>query len=206
MISSDFLVGVVTLYSSASDAFTDEHRRLIETVAQHSAAVLRRAAAYEEPRTTDALTQLPYFGGLSTRTSKLDVGAAIASESLILWVDVVGLNQINISQGRSAGNAALCRTARCIQAELKEGDLLFRYQSDEFIAVLNSADLEAASALANRLNKRLQEPELAGTGQRPLSVDVTIKCITLPADVNALKDSLATAKDLPLVVQQARVH
>ena len=50
IISNDSLVGVLTLYSSESEYFTDEHRRLIETVAQHSAAVFKRAATRSTSR------------------------------------------------------------------------------------------------------------------------------------------------------------
>src|SRR5438552_8271561 len=59
IVSSDALVGVLTLYSSQAEHFTDEHRRLIETVTQYSAAALKRTATNDEPKTFDALTQLP---------------------------------------------------------------------------------------------------------------------------------------------------
>jgi len=198
IISTDSLVGVLTLYSSESEYFTDEHRRLIETVAQHSAAVFKRAASQEEPRTTDPLTQLPYFARVVTRGDKTELGGLIRAESLILWIDIVDLKQINVSQGRAIGNAALCRAARCIQSQMQPVDSLFRYQSDEFIAVLNSTDMHGALSLASRLRAKLQEPEPVGTTHQPLSIDVTVRCIKLPADVNTLSASLATATDLPL--------
>jgi diguanylate cyclase (GGDEF)-like protein/putative nucleotidyltransferase with HDIG domain len=201
IISNDSLVGVLTLYSSESDHFTDEHRRLIETVAQHSAAVFKRVASQEEPRTTDQLTQLPYFV-----RDKTKLGGLIRAESLILWIDIVGLKQINISRSRAAGNAALCRTARCIQSEIQPVDSLFRYQSDEFIAVLNSTDMLGALSLAARLREKLQQPEPAGSTQQPLSIDVTVRCIKLPADVSSLSASLASATDLPLQTRDSRVH
>src|SRR5439155_1051696 len=194
-------VGVLTLYSSQAEHFTDEHRRLIETVTQYSAAALKRTATNDEPKTFDALTQLPFF---SVGTSRKSEGIGlIRTESLILWIDIVSLKQINASYGRSAGNTVLCRTAHLVQAELQEGDSLFRYRSDEFIAILNSVDLKGAQALAGRISAKLQEPDFSTTSK---PIDLTIKCVSVPKDAGNLNEILAAAKDISPATYDSHVH
>jgi putative nucleotidyltransferase with HDIG domain len=46
IISEHMLVGVLTLYSSNGDAFSEEHQRVIETVAQCSASSINRARSH----------------------------------------------------------------------------------------------------------------------------------------------------------------
>jgi diguanylate cyclase (GGDEF)-like protein/putative nucleotidyltransferase with HDIG domain len=206
MVLNDALVGVITLYSSNSEHFTEEHRRLIEAVAQQSAAALRRAASGEEPGANDSLTQLPYFSSVVTKNGAATLGGLLRAESLILWIDIIGLKEINIAHGRAAGNEALCRTARCIQTELQPSDSLFRFENDEFIAILNSTDMAGALALASRLRMKVQDPEFSMKDSRPLAIHLSVKCISVPTDVTTLTETLATAKDIPSATVGSRVH
>jgi len=206
IVSNDSLIGVLTLYSSRSDHFTDEHRRLIESVAQHSAATLKRAVGQEEPLASDPLTQLPYFSGVIARSNHSELGGLFRAESLILWIDIVGLKHINASHGRAAGNAALCSTARHIQSELQQADFLFRHESDEFIAILNSTDMNGALALASRVSAKLQEPQFRTRSSRSVAIDVTVKCIAAPADVSTLGKTLAATEDSQLANHHSGVH
>ena len=121
---------------------------------------------------------------------------------MLLWIDIVALTQINLAHGRAAGNAVLSRTARCIQSELEAVDTLFRYESDEFVVVLNSTDMAGARRLAQRISRSLREPDLA----RRLSVYVTVKCVNLPADMGNLSEALAATNELTVDTRDSRIH
>jgi diguanylate cyclase (GGDEF)-like protein/putative nucleotidyltransferase with HDIG domain len=198
LVASDTLVGVLTLYSSQQEYFSDEHRRVIETVAQHSAAALKRASNNDEAKTFDAVTKLPYF------SSGIGLPGNFGRNALIVWIDIVGLNKINLAHGRSAGNSTLCKTARCIQSELQSSETLFRYGSDEFIVVLNTSNMDRASILASQIGARLREQDFTSTsvGSR---FAVTVKCFTAPLDATDLSSQLATAKDIS-PISDAHVH
>jgi len=206
IISNDLLVGVITLYSSQPEHFTEEHRKLIETVAQHSASALKQAVAHDGPRATDPLTELPYFSGVGESGSESSVRSLLRPGALIVWIDIVGLKQINLAHGRSAGNAALCQTAQCIQAELQPGDFLFRYKSDEFIAVLDSTDVDSVLSLAKRVSAKLQNAQVSSRASRPIAFDVMVKCINTPANVETLGDVLDAAVSLHCPTDDPRVH
>src|SRR5262249_10203558 len=134
------LVGVLTLYSSNADQFADEHRRIIETVAQHSAQTIRRSMTADESASTDPVTGLPYLAAAFGDEASPEYRTQVREDSPTLWIDIVGLKHINEKFGHAAGNAVLLHVARCVKSELNSGDLLFRYKSDEFIAILKSVD------------------------------------------------------------------
>src|ERR1043166_2489269 len=207
IVMNDVLIGVLTLYASEAEYFIDEHRRLIETVAQHSAGALRRATTQDAPRTTDPLTQLPYFTGVPIVAGRSAVSGPIRAESLLLWFDVVGLKQINNSHGRVAGNAVLCHIARCIQLEIQPIDCLFRHVSDEFIVILNSADRSGAARVASRISASLQHASISAGVNRLLAIDITVKCIAFPSDLSTLNTTLAGTKELVAsAAGESRVH
>jgi diguanylate cyclase (GGDEF)-like protein len=205
IVADDALVGVITLYSSQTEQFTEEHRRLIETLAHHLAPALKRALARSEPRTNDPVTGLPYFAGFANAPT-LASATRMGPDSLIFWIDIVGLKQINSAYGRSVGNAALCQTARCIESQLQNGDHLFRYESDEFIAVLNSTDMKGALMLARRVNAKLQESQPAPRSSRSRTFDVLMKCVSAPADLSSLGDVLDAATDIRREPHSSSVH
>jgi GAF domain-containing protein len=46
LVSGDKLVGVLSLYAKGSDAFTEDHQRLVEIVARQVSPVLQRSMDY----------------------------------------------------------------------------------------------------------------------------------------------------------------
>ena len=53
------LIGVLSLYSTAENAFNEDHRRVIEVVARQIANIFKRAAEFDSTTKRDALTGLP---------------------------------------------------------------------------------------------------------------------------------------------------
>src|SRR5207245_8478612 len=59
LLSDDVLVGVLTLYSSTGDGFTEDHQRVLEAVAKQIGHTFKGAAEFDNSARRDPLTGLP---------------------------------------------------------------------------------------------------------------------------------------------------
>lgn len=66
LVSEDQLVGVLSLYSDETKGFTEDHRRIIEIIAQHVAHAFRRAVEFDGSSRRDAVSGLPYLSNLTS--------------------------------------------------------------------------------------------------------------------------------------------
>ena len=64
LICDEQLAGVISLYTDQPDAFDEEHRRIIEAVAQQVSHTLKRSADFDSirPKAVAASTHLPLSG------------------------------------------------------------------------------------------------------------------------------------------------
>ncbi len=93
----------------------------------------------------------------------------------LLLVELEGLNAINETQGRAAGDAAVRAAVERLKANVREGDLLARFGGKEFAVLLE--DVEApreVEALARKIGAGFQEAFQIGGQQIPLSARVGI--------------------------------
>ena len=162
LLSDDSLVGVLTLYSTTVDGFTEDHRRIVEAVARQTAHTFKGAAEFDNTARRDPLTGLPNIKQLENVVDSTGAGNA-ASVSLLL-IDVIGLKQINMAHGRSVGDDVLRHVVRGTRARLRVADILFRHGSDEFVALLNDTDPATAAAVASHIRDSIRDQPFAIKG------------------------------------------
>ena len=75
----------------------------------------------------------------------------------IILADMDNLKSINDKYGHSAGDFALRKLAKLIQANMRSADLAGRWAGDEFLLVLPDTDINDAYGMAVRLQEKLQE-------------------------------------------------
>ncbi len=193
LIADNELIGVLTLYSTAQDAFTDEHRRIIDAAARQIGHALRSTAEFENGARRDAVTGLPSVKQLE-RIMDAACGGNVAPRKRLafLFIDVVHLKEINDQHGRAIGDAALRHVARHARACLRPSDILFRYGNDEFVALLNDAELETASAIALEILESIRSHHPTTDSGEVVSVDARVT--PLVADGTSFNDHLASAR------------
>lgn len=76
----------------------------------------------------------------------------------VLLIDVNGLEHVNTTRGRAVGDALLCLIARRLPREMRDDDLLARWQDDAFAVMVPNRD--GAVPLAERLLRTLAQPFL----------------------------------------------
>lgn len=191
LICEDELVGVLALYSPESNGFNDEHKRIIEVVARQIAHTMKTAAEFDGPSKCDALTGLPKLQDFDGFVGTEGVRRAAFT---LLFIDVVGLKQINIRYGRTIGDEILRHVARHATAGLHLSEILFRFDSDEIVALLNETDSEMATLTGETIRQRIRASPLAVAVDISLSVDVDIIAVSFPTDGDSLSALIETAR------------
>jgi diguanylate cyclase (GGDEF)-like protein/putative nucleotidyltransferase with HDIG domain len=195
MLDQQQLVGVLTLYATGHDFFAEEHRRIVETVAQQAAHAFRRAVEIDGLTQRDALTGLPNVKQLEqilTRHRQYNVDSSVKTS--LLFIDVVNLEQVNISNGRAAGDDCLRYVVEQIRSALRPSDLLFRYGSDEFVALLSVNEPSVTAHVATRILDNVVSHRVLLPSGASVSIEVTATEIRTPDGEESLIGLVSAAR------------
>jgi diguanylate cyclase (GGDEF)-like protein len=75
-----------------------------------------------------------------------------------LFVDLDNFKQVNDAHGHATGDTVLVEIARRLHTAVRPGDTIARLGGDEFVAVCEGIDVEAALAVARRLQDAIELP------------------------------------------------
>jgi diguanylate cyclase (GGDEF)-like protein len=170
------VVGVLTLYHSAKDAFTLDHLRILLAVTHKIALSIENALRYRQAETsavTDALTRLP-----NARSLFLHLDSEVArckrenSPLTVLVCDLDGFKQVNDRFGHLEGNKVLRTVAQGLQENCREYDYVARMGGDEFVIVLPGHPPDAVGAKARILSEIATQAGRLHCGENLLSMSV----------------------------------
>lgn len=82
----------------------------------------------------------------------------------VLCMDLDGFKAVNEGFGHAAGEEVLCEVARRLREQVRLGDVLARFDSDEFGVVMRHGAKESAQALAKRIVKAVSAPITLASG------------------------------------------
>ena len=161
---------------------------------QTLAAMLRAAAIRfsraEVEAITDGLTGLYNHRYLHERLEEeLERSRRSQTELSVLFFDCDQFKTYNDDYGHKAGDAALSRIARIIEANSRRTDLAARYGGEEFVLALIDTDAAGAQALAEVI--RAEVESVSARHGRPLTVSVGLA--TSPGDAHARDELLDKA-------------
>jgi diguanylate cyclase (GGDEF)-like protein len=75
----------------------------------------------------------------------------------VLLIDLDHFKRINDTHGHLVGDQVLSAVANCVKYDLREYDMVGRFGGEEFVLMLDNADLYAAVAAATRVRERISE-------------------------------------------------
>jgi diguanylate cyclase (GGDEF)-like protein/putative nucleotidyltransferase with HDIG domain len=188
---NDSIVGVLTIYAAHVDAFTDDHRRVLEAVSRQIAQTLRRATEFDASPKRDELTGLPTSRYLE---SLVPQSISVSDQPVaLLLVDVFQLKRINSAHGRDTGDLVLRYVVSNLQRCIRVGDVVFRHSGDDFVVLLNGADRATAALVTRRMFESLVDHPLQLPNGKPLAIELVIGCAVTPNDGRSLVELLTAA-------------
>lgn len=114
----------------------------------------------------------------------------------VLFIDLDHFKTLNDSCGHAGGDAVLIETARRLNAEIRDTDLVARHGGDEFTVLLVAPDSpEHALNVAERIGERLRAPIELGGRQVELSASIGL---TMNDDLQTDADTLMRHADVAL--------
>jgi diguanylate cyclase (GGDEF)-like protein/putative nucleotidyltransferase with HDIG domain len=189
------LIGVLTLYSESIDGFNEDHRRVIEVVARQVSHTLKCATEFENTTRLDSITGLPTLHQLDQllQSGGTD-GLAVASELSLVFIDVPGLKDINAQHGRQGGDDALRHVVGHTKTELRVSDILFRYGSAQFVALLHHTNLSAARMIAERIQENILRHTILSKSGSDLAIQAIVTCVSAPRDGSSFRELVLVAQ------------
>jgi diguanylate cyclase (GGDEF)-like protein len=161
----------------AEGAMIVDSARLRQAEVQHVEELTKRA--YH-----DALTGLANRSQLMiTATRTVTAANRAGRRTALLLLDLDGFKGVNDAVGHHAGDFLLQQVAERLLESVRENDLVARLGGDEFAILLTrDPDETAASAVADRIHRRLCEPyDLDGT---TLTIGASIGVALCPDDAD----------------------
>jgi diguanylate cyclase (GGDEF)-like protein len=194
---NDTFIGCLALYHVEPNFYNEDHRRLLERIAEQAGAVIHNSIVFEqtqEDSLTDPLTGLPNRRSMFVHLSReLARAERFKTEAAIIVMDVDGFKTINDTYGHNVGDQALREVAAALQGALRPYDLCVRYAGDEFIIVLADCSREGADAKRCELQARVAEIQLdVRTGKR-LGLGASAGAAVFPHDGTTYEQLLADA-------------
>src|SRR5207344_3099453 len=127
LLVNDVFIGTLSLYHVDAVRYTEDHRRLLERIAEQAGAVIHNSIVFEqtqEDSLTDPLTGLPNRRSMFVHLSReLSRAERLKSEMAVIVMDVDGFKSINDSYGHNVGDYALREVATALQGALRPYDL-----------------------------------------------------------------------------------
>jgi diguanylate cyclase (GGDEF)-like protein len=194
---NDAFIGCLALYHVEANRYTEDHRRLIERVAEQAGPVVHNSIVFEqtqEDSLTDPLTGLPNRRSMFVHLShELARAERLKNEFALIVMDIDGFKAINDTYGHTVGDHALREVAAALLHGLRPYDLCVRYAGDEFIIVLADCSREAADAKRRELQQRVMDIRLEVRGGKLLELAASAGASVFPVDGTTSETLLADA-------------
>ncbi|MBV9210969.1 MAG: diguanylate cyclase [Acidobacteria bacterium] len=187
-------VGVLNLTDKTDGSAYDEmDLGLIETLAPQMALALDRAewqekaAQFQLMSITDPLTGLLNRRYLEERLAEELRRSERQNYAMsFVMIDIDDFKFYNDQNGHPAGDLALEMTAQCLKSVLRAADVASRYGGEEFCILLPQTKLDEATAIAERIRRRVERTRFPHGKTQPLGM------VTVSIGVSALDENLNT--------------
>ncbi len=194
---NDTLIGTLSLYHVEPNRYTEDHRRLLERIAEQAGAVIHNSIVFEqtqEDSLTDPLTGLPNRRSMFVHlTRELARAERLHGEVALIVMDIDEFKAINDTFGHHVGDRALREMASALHSALRPYDLCVRYAGDEFIIVLADCSPDQAELKRRELQEQVGRIEFEVRPGKLLRLRASAGAAVYPHDGTTYEALLAGA-------------
>ncbi|HEY0003986.1 MAG TPA: diguanylate cyclase, partial [Pyrinomonadaceae bacterium] len=198
LVKDERLIGALSVYSMELNEYTDDHLRLLETVARLASDALFNAIHHAEAESnalTDPLTGLPNARSMYLRFEQEAARARRTHRAFqVIMLDLDEFKQVNDTFGHKVGDQMLREVAGILQHQLREYDFLSRYAGDEFVAIVPDFVGEQVEELRHRIEAAVSKFSLRVHLDRYARVGISVGSATYGLEGETL-DQLLIAAD-----------
>ena len=206
LLADGKLIGAFSLYTTDPTGYSDEHLRLLETIAHIASDAFVKSLRHAEAEIhalTDPMTGLPNARSLQKQFEREVSRAHRAGSTFqVLMLDLDRFKLVNDTFGHKIGDKMLIEVSRTIRAQLREYDFLARYAGDEFVALIPDTTSDAIRELCERIENAVSTFALR-VGDDLAQVGVSIGSATYPYSGRSF-DDLVIAADKEMYLAKAR--
>jgi diguanylate cyclase (GGDEF)-like protein len=192
-------IGVLSVQSYETNAYTERHLKLLSAIAEQSAGAVQNARLYEQARDLadhDPLTGLMHHRAIQERVAiELKRAQREGTNVALVMLDVDNFKSFNDTYGHPVGDRVLRQVADSLRRVARESDTVGRYGGDEFCAILPGADRESATAFVQRLEQDIAREPFRLEGRRPVPIAVSAGFAIFPQDGDRREALLVAADD-----------
>jgi diguanylate cyclase (GGDEF)-like protein len=149
------LLGVLNVESQHENAFTQQDRLIMSTLADLLATALHNAFVFQklqQQSITDGLTGIKtrrfFWEALSSEWKRASRSGRPFS---VVLMDLDKFKEVNDTMGHLEGDLVLARVGRLLEQKCRQSNVVARYGGDEFIILMPETGVEQAQILAERL-------------------------------------------------------
>jgi diguanylate cyclase (GGDEF)-like protein/putative nucleotidyltransferase with HDIG domain len=198
LFKDDRLLGALSVYSTSLGEYSDDQIRLLETVTRLASDALANAvnhARAESNALTDSLTGLPNARRLHVRfDEEVSRARRTGHPFQVIMLDLDDFKLVNDTFGHKLGDRMLREVAGLVHAQLREYDFLARYAGDEFVAIVNDANVAQVEELRERIERIVSDFSIDVRGQGRARVGISVGSAVFGVDGETL-DQLLVAAD-----------
>lgn len=193
LIAKGEVIGNLVLASRETDAYSQQHVKLLEQLASQIAMPLENARLYaetEEKARVDELTGLLNRRSLDEMIdSEISRHSRYGGKFALAILDLDSFKAFNDTKGHPAGDKLLGQVGNIIRNKIRNSDQAFRYGGDEFAVLLPQTDIEAASQVIERVRESIATELDAGD----INITASIGLANWPDDGMGYGDMIAAA-------------
>ncbi|RPJ76325.1 MAG: diguanylate cyclase, partial [Acidobacteria bacterium] len=197
LVFNEAVIGVLAVFHGDPDAYSPDHRRIFQRVAEHASLVIRNSVVFERTQQdsyTDQLTQLPnrrYM--LLYLTQQMARAQQHQSKLAVVLLDLNDFKEINDTLGHQAGDRALHEVATVLRSMVRSYDLCVRYGGDEFVVILWECDAEQAEQRLRQMEGAVAAMFFEGGPGQSLRLSLSAGVAVFPEDGETYDELLAMA-------------
>ena len=191
LVKNDEPIGAIALYSTALAAYGSEHIQLMESISQPASDAVHNALAFEQAQRnafTDSATGLANERALINHFEREQARSHRLGTPLSMIV--VNLNHFafSTSGGEHVREQDLAQLCRLVRTQLRDTDLVARYESESLIALLPDIGRSAVDEVCSRIGREI------AMGGFPSEISVSVGAATTPDDGNSFEDLLQVGR------------